>query len=195
MAYFLGRDVDVFLTTEDTNGIYVNSGTAAISAGTSAGTDEVIFALPLASGTHADGRVTDVTGVDLSIGAIDEDITYFGLRSITKAEIKKETTVTLTTKSSDMVYDAVFNYPARYGVSSSTIFEGLEEPTVKHGYRLHVQLKTGEEVFTVRGACISAHTKTLNADGTTEETLEFMSYVTPKIAQTGTVDAITDSEL
>jgi len=28
--------------------------------------------------------------VDLSIGAVDEDVTYFGRRMITKAEIKKE---------------------------------------------------------------------------------------------------------
>lgn len=43
-------------------------------------------------------RVMNVTGVDLSIGAVDEDITYFGLRQVTKAEIKKETTVSLTRK-------------------------------------------------------------------------------------------------
>ena len=60
----------------------------------------------------------------------------------------------------------------------------LEEPTVSHGYRLYIQLKSGSEVFTVPNACVQSHTTTINADGTQEETIEFMSYVTPRIGTT-----------
>tara|TARA_R100001129_G_scaffold180402_1_gene158409 strand:+ start:766 stop:1353 length:588 start_codon:yes stop_codon:yes gene_type:complete len=195
MAYFLGRDVDVFISSEATNGVMVNSGTSAITVGTAAGAGTVQFAGPLASGTNTTCRQSDVTGVDLSIGAVDEDITYFGFRSITKAEIKKETTLTLTRKSSNNVWDSVFNNDARWGVNGSALYEGLEEPTKTTGYRIHVQLKSGHEVFTIRGACVSAHSKTLNADGTTEETMEFMSYITPKVSSSATLTALNDAEL
>jgi hypothetical protein len=52
-------------------------------------------------------------------------------------------------------------------------------------------LKNGAEVFTVPNACIQSHSVTLNADGTADETLEFMSYVTPLLATTATVTATT----
>ena len=53
-----------------------------------------------------------------------------------------------------------------------------------YGYRLHLRLKqydsvSTEEVFTVRNAAITGHTVTLNADGVTEETIEFTSSVAP----------------
>jgi len=194
MAYFLGRDVDVYITTETTNGVYVNSSTSAIAMSSSAAAGENQFAGILASGTGM-GRTADITGVDLSIGAVDEDITYFGLRSVTKAEIKKETTVTLTRKQSNNLFDAIYNGAARWGGSGTSLYEGLEEPTISTGYRIHCVLKSGSEVFTVRNACVSAHSKTLNADGTTEETMEFMSYVTPKIAASGVVATTSASEI
>jgi len=51
-----------------------------------------------------------------------------------------------------------------------------------------VQLKSGEEVLTIRNACIQAHTITLNSDGTSEETMEFMSYVDPVVGASSNVD-------
>ena len=43
----------------------------------------------------------------------------------------------------------------------------------------------------VRNACIQGHSITLNSDGTTEETLELMSYVDPLIAATDSVAVTT----
>ena len=203
MAYFLGRDVDVYITTEADKGVYtdfVNS--AAALALAPADATEVFFAAPRASGTagmiNGDGRVTDLTGVDLSIGAVDEDVTYFGRRMITKAEIKKETTVTLTRKSMNNCWDAIYQN-ARFGGSGSTIYDGLEEPRTTTGYRLHVVLKpTGNqkaECFSVKGSIVSAHTKTLGADAVTEETLEFVSMITPAVASGATTGILTDAEL
>jgi hypothetical protein len=92
MAYFLGKDVAVHITTEDTvSAAYANvSAAGAVSFDASAGTYQ--FAGPL-SGSLTDGTVpaeTNLTGIDLSIGAVDEDITYMGKRSVTKGEIRKE---------------------------------------------------------------------------------------------------------
>ena len=100
MAYFLGRDVNVFITTEAVNGTNA-SGVFVDAAGDLAvvsGSGDSTFALPLNSGMVAGNEVQNMTGVDLSIGAVDEDITYFGERSVTKAEIKKETVLTITKK-------------------------------------------------------------------------------------------------
>ena len=114
---------------------------------------------------------------------MDEDITYVGFRDVTKVEIKKETTVTLSRKKVDEMWDQVFNN-ARFGVTGSSLITsaGLTEPTQGKGYRIWIQLKNGTEVFTIRNACVQSHTVTNNSDGTADETLEFMSYVDPKIA-------------
>ena len=91
-----------------------------------------------------------------------------------------------------MDWDLTFNDGYRWGISgSSDPWDGLEEPTETHGYRLFLELKNGAEVFTVPNACIQSHTVSLNADGTADETLEFMSYVTPLLGTTATVTATT----
>jgi hypothetical protein len=199
MAYFLGRDVTVAVTTEDADyGVEVNG----VTKGTftdEAGTANTVFAGPLLAqngtsvfGTQADGagtdysnEVSDLTGIDLGIGVTDEDITYMGQKSVLKAEIKKETTVSLTRKKSDAVWDVIFNDGARWGVNNTSFDQGLADPGIgTFGYRIHIQLKSGTEIFTVRNACITSHSTTFNADGTSEETMEFMSYLDPTITTT-----------
>ena len=200
MTYFLGRDLNVYVGTESAFGLHW-SGTTASTAVTPPANHR-IFAMPLASGvvttTAEDGfgnLTLELTGCDLSIGSVDEDVTYFGLRSVAKVEAKKETTVSLTRKKINMDWDLTFNNGYRWGISGSADpFDGLEEPTAAHGYRLFLELKNGVEVFTVPNACIQSHTVSLNADGSADETLEFMSYVTPLLATTANVTA-TDAGL
>lgn len=191
MVYYLGRDVAIGLGTENsTIGITADLDAVTVTAAAS-GT-----AMALGSGSaglvSVWPSVDDVTGVDVGIGAMDEDITYFGIRSVTKAEIKKETTVSITRKKKDSEWDTLYN-DARYGVSgTSQAWPGLEEPTVTHGYRIFIQLKSASEVLSVPNCCVQSHTVTVNADGVSEETIEFMSYVTPYIATTcitGTTNA------
>ena len=166
------------------------SGTITVQKGSDGYT---IFADALNWGASGTARVSDLTGVDLSIGAVDEDITYMGLRSITKAEIKKETTVSLTRKKPDAVWDMIYNSSWRCGVSgTSSAWSDLEGPKTNKGYRLYVTLKEGSEVFSISNTYINAHTISLNADGTAEETMEFATYVTPTIstsAHTGATSA------
>jgi hypothetical protein len=163
--------------------------------------------------TPAPTRIADLTGVDLGIGVTDEDVTFMGSKTVLKAEIKKETTITLTRKKTNNVWDVVYNGPtatgkgwtgsaaedgangARWGVIEGTadnwyIFNGLAAPKsvtdtdgthVTFGYRVFIELKNGNEVFTIPGCQLVGHTVTLNADGTTEETCELISQVTPKI--------------
>ena len=110
MAYYLGRDVIVALTTEDTGfGLQVDVSdgglqTFATGAGPEDAADLVIgggragsvFGTVTGTTRNYSNEISDLVGVDLSIGTIDEDITYMGQRSVHKAEIKKETTITLT---------------------------------------------------------------------------------------------------
>ena len=198
MVYFLGRDVDVYITTEETDengvmdGVFVVDGNPTTLTTIDGGSD-ILFAWPLESGSASTtGAIKNMTGVDLSIGAMDEDITYFGFRSVTKAEIKKETTISITRKKVDDSWEAIFN-GARYGVSNADgstsddfTTNALAEPTTVTGYRLHVVIKSGSEVFSVPGMCIQSHSASLNADGTTEETIEFMSYIDPIVSTSGT---------
>lgn len=158
-------------------------------------------------------RLSDLTGVDLGIGVTDEDVTYMGSKTVLKAEIKKETTISLTRKKSNNVWDVVYNgptaaskgwdgsaaetgtYGARWGVIEGAadtwyVNNGLVAPKnvtdfggtdVSFGYRVHIEMKNGEEVISVPGCQLTGHAITLSADGTTEETCEFISQVTPKI--------------
>ena len=84
----------------------------------------------------------------------------------------------------DLVYDAIFNGDGRYGTSGTAFNSGLVEPTVNHGYRLHIVLRDGTEVMSIPGCCVQAHTVTTNVDGSADETLEFMTYITPSYGQT-----------
>ena len=180
MAYYLGRDVSVYIRSEDNVG--------ALPAGTvdytGSGTDAVEFS-DKTSNSNTGVQVTDLTGVDLGIGVTDEDITYIGSKTVLKAEIKKETTIALTRKKSNNLWDVVFNN-VRWGTTSSTaIANAAAEPTVttgtSFGYEIKVVLASTESI-TVPNMQITGHTVTMNADGTTEETLELVSYENPTVA-------------
>ena len=206
MTYFMGQDIEVYITTENTvttggaDGYVVvtDAGVTTNATGSAVDGTSLVFAGPLSGSLgyqDADDygvpMVQNVSGLDVSIGAMDEDVTYFGFRQVTKAEIKKETTVTLTRKKSDLVYDAIFNGTGtgstgggRYGTSGTVFNDGLVEPTVNHGYRIHIVLRDGTEVMSIPGCCVQAHTVTTNVDGSADETLEFMTYITPSYGQT-----------
>jgi len=188
MVFFLGKDCTVSLETEN-----ASYGVGTTTAG-AIDTGETDFA-GLLAGTATE--VARVTAVDLSIGAMDEDITYFGMRSTTKAEIKKETTVSITRKKTDNAWDVIFA-KARYGISgSATAWPGLEAPdaggTYTHGYRIFITFDARQgtdEVISIPYCCIQGHTVTVNTDGTADETLEFMTYVSPIYAATANTAAI-----
>ena len=205
-------------TGNKTTSVSANMSGLVTSANFSGGTDgevyaATIFAENLDDATPDLTKLADLTGVDIGIGVTDEDVTYIGSRTVLKAEIKKETTVTLTRKKSDNVWDVVYNgptasdegwtgsaaetgsYGARWGVIEGAadtwyVNNGLVAPKnvtdfggtdVSFGYRVHIEMKNGEEVISVPGCQLTGHAITLSADGTTEETCEFVSQVTPKI--------------
>ena len=100
MVFFLGKDVTVALATENqTNGVGVTPAAGASAQLQVAASPTNPVAATLGGGIGTD--VNQLTACDVTIGAMDEDITYFGMRSVTKAEIKKETTVSLTRKKVD----------------------------------------------------------------------------------------------
>ena len=221
MVYYLGRDVKVMICTEShIRGIGLD-GSNNLQMDATPST--ALFAQELTStGAGTDYALTDLTGVDLGIGVTDEDITYIGQKSVLKAEIKKETTISLTKKKGDMLWDIVFNggiksgdefvsgtvnHGARWGIADNSaggarISNGLFAPKdhdngtdVTFGYRVFIQLKSGSEVFTVPGCTITSHSVTFNADGTSEETMEFISNVDPKIGITADVSRLAASDM
>jgi len=240
MAYFLGRDVDVYITTEskignDAIGVSGTKGRKLADAQTGSANELLgvyMFATSLSGGTSVSGgRVKDLTGVDLSIGVSDEDIgPYFGQVATQKAELRKEHTVSLTRKKSSILWDVMFNGPClstnydldnataadaaylgpRWGLVnvsgtatddlraigngnfnpkyspgvSGTATDTPAGPVSLYGYRVHVRLKNGKEVYTVRNCTITGHTVTVNVDGTQEETMELMTTVPARLVTT-----------
>jgi hypothetical protein len=191
MVYFLGRDVSVTIAAGDDIGVTSNALVFADSA-----------TADFCNSDNVGLAVSDLTGVDLGIGVTDEDVTYIGSKTVLKAEIKKETTVSLTRKKSNNAWDVVFNDECRWGATNAaggTKIVSLAEPDLSvtapgggslyWGFQLKIHLATAAhagaaEVFTVPHCQITAHTVTLNADGTTEETMEFVSQETPTIGAT-----------
>ena len=206
MAYFLGRDVKVAITTEHDQDEDDSAGadfgikadmTATSAAAQMAVPNREVGTLFTNSDLMKTNPVVDVISVDVTVGAVDEDIAYMGQRTALKAEIKKENTVVITKKKDSTLFDDLFNQ-ARYGLKThggtspqTPLLMGqttLAQPAQIHGYRLHVQLKGSTEVITFRNMTISEHAVTLNADGVQEESITFMGHVTPLIATTGNKD-------
>jgi len=184
MAYYLGKDVGVIVHTEEqSNGITVTAANAITVANPGANIPAASCSVDFDSG-H--GIVTNLTGLDLGIGTNDEDVSFMGVNTPLKAEIRKETTVTLTKKKNSTLFDVLFSGDtsdnvARWGLTGSSVRDGLTEPDTTFGYRLFIQLKGAAEIFSIRNAQMNAHTISLNADGTQEETVEFVSQVNPVI--------------
>tara|TARA_Y100000310_G_scaffold338228_1_gene427292 strand:+ start:2482 stop:3240 length:759 start_codon:yes stop_codon:yes gene_type:complete len=231
MAYFLGRDVDVFITTESTTAESGGTASSIIVLDSGSANDAAVCSLTgtadaaavsgncipeLTDATVVSGAINDVTGVDLSISVSDEDVgPFLGHPQIMqKIELRKQTVITVTRKKSNQFWDTIFNGPcatgafvegdtpnamrmgARFGIEfdsgpdakisngATYMMDVLESGSTHmtcYGYRLHVRLKddTSGEIFTVVNSVMTGHTVSLNADGTTEETLEFTSSIVP----------------
>ena len=158
-----------------------SGGTEAVATGSADARIKGRTGTPIATNPLA-----DVTGVDLTLGTVDEDIAYLGQRTALKAEIKKETTISLTLKKKDNFWSSKWAQGYRWGTNSTTEHTGLENivagsDVATWGYRVAVMGKTGEEVINLAGCTFTNYSTTLNADGVTEETVEFTTHVTPNI--------------
>ena len=194
MVFFLGKDVTVKMSTESNRGVGVTPAAGASSQVTVSASPSTTFLIPASPGSETE-VFGQLTACELSIGSMDEDISYFGMRSQTKADIKKETTVTLTRKKTDEFMDVLFN-EARFGAlnNQGSADDGLAQPTGDRGYRVYIEIVANagtSEVITLKGCCITGHTVTVNTDGTMDETLELMSYITPSYGTDGDDGAIT----
>ena len=200
MAYYLGKDVGVVVKTEANYGLTVSGNNGVTTADPGA----TIGKLANPDFDSSVGLISNLTGVDLVIVTNDEDVSFMGANTPLKAEVRKETTVTLTKKKDSPTFDLLFSGPpnllgtdttdgtgnagVRWGVKTggASVYDGLEEPSTDFGYRVFVQLKGAAEILAIRNAQMTSHTVSLNADGTQEETIEFTSQVQPLIfAATG----------
>lgn len=182
MAYYTGRDVDVFWSTEhDSAGIHEHTDfTLKHTESFNLSDDEIVY--PLVDLGETRTKLTDVTGVDVSIGAQDEDISYMGLRNQGKIEVKKDTSITVTMKKKDRKFlqlyqgnvnsassNATGGHPARWGLEDITdsdinIQDGTIDPKsvvdndantkTNYGYRVAIEFKTGATGTATTGALL-----------------------------------------
>jgi len=214
MAYFLGKDVDVYWTTEQlytaVSGTYAGGTTGTALTGTmdSAmdGTLGDAFVRSRENGIATTTQLSDITGVDFTPGATNEDISFMGKNTNLSAQVKHEFSLTLTKKKNDLAWDRLYNDHGRDGVyttsggsivadympvatgslqGTAVMHDGLTTSRIQNfGYRVYLVLKDGSEIFVIKNCCIQGHTISLNADGTQEETLELYSYVKPALTNT-----------
>jgi len=217
MAFYTGKEVKVWICTETNDadnvalGVKTDAGSGKNemnifgSVSATASRPDEMFAAPHNHGAdNADLNVRNLTGIDISIGAVDEDISYFQTANIGKIEVKKETSVTLTKKMTDKAFlvayqgkvfvddaeDGAGLHPTRWGLKNSTkISSGSTDPkntqdtggNISYGYRLHVLLKASGQVISIPNCTLMSHAVTVSNDAANEETVEFMSTVKPKI--------------
>ena len=207
MTYFLGRDVNLHITTEHAtlavSGSSTSNGMTAIAGATASNVGGVAeyFVLPdRATGIATTSKVTDVTGIDFSPGTVQEDMQYMGQNTGLSAEIKKEFVVTLTRKVSSNGFDLLYNY-ARDGVydtdgpdesgGTPKVHDGLTTSKNRNfGYRLYLTFKDGTEVMAIPNCCVTSHSHTVSPDAAQEETIEFYGYVQPILASGTGVPAL-----
>ncbi len=191
MAYYTGRDVDVYWTTEHQSAGIIEDGDLllAVTETFDLSSDEIVY--PLVDLGESRTKFSDVTGVDVSIGAQDEDITYMGLRNVGKIEVKKDTSISVTMKKKDRKFlqlyqgstlntssNASGGHPARWGLEDITdgdinIQDGTIDPksvvdndsTTKtnYGFRLVVEFKgSSPDADDVNGAILIVPNCTLS---------------------------------
>ena len=227
MVFYTGKEVAVWVTHECGESAANTYQLAVIQSstgenkmgilGTGTTRSPEMLAGPIYSAGHANLGVTDLTGVDISIGAVDEDISYFQTANIGKIEVKKETSVTLTKKMSDKAFliayqgkvaaasaeDTVGNHSTRWGLKEDDkISSGQVDPKshtdadgdVSYGFRVYVKLKDSGQVIAIPNCTLMSHAVTIGNDSATEETVEFMSTVKPLIANDGSFNK-TDTAL
>ena len=123
MTYFLGKDVNIYITTEMSNAylsgttgdtgaswVATNSGLAA-----AANASQNLLVYPRTSGMLTPTELADVTGIDFTPGAMNEDIAYMGKNTHLSAQVKHELSTTITKKKNDGLWDKLFNQRARDG--------------------------------------------------------------------------------
>lgn len=220
MAFYTGKEVKVWICTECVSGgdgkalgVKTTAGSGknemnifdSVTATASRPTE--MFAAPHDHGDNDDLNIRNLTGVDVSIGAVDEDISYFQTANIGKIEVKKETSVTLTKKMTDKAFlvayqgkvfvddaeDAAGLHPTRWGLKDmNNICSGGTDPkhtvdgagNISYGYRVHILLKASGQVISIPNCTLMSHAVTVSNDAANEETVEFMSTVKPKITAT-----------
>lgn len=225
MVYFLGRDLTVAITLEHTDVGIVSTGGAAklrdttgataaadvtnwtgsngtLFAGARKAVSNTVFGTNIdqgVGGSTVTNEVLNLTGADLSLGAMDEDLSFIGQRATMRVEVKKENSITLTRKKVDDTWDVIYN-DARFGAietlstggsagdADTDLETGLTSPDFPgYGYRVYLKFRDHTDansvgaILCIPNCCITEHTMTLGADATTEESITFQSYLDPII--------------
>ena len=159
------------------------------------GTGTIFGSIDQGIGVNLNNEVVNLTGADLSLGAMDEDLSFIGQRATMRVEVKKENSITLTRKKTNDIWDIIYN-DARFGVTTGTAHAatdyetGLSAPdNTDYGYRVYIKFKdyvgASEQggYLVLPNCCITEHSVTLGADSTTEESMTFQSYLNPIIVR------------
>ena len=236
MVYFLGRDLTVAITTESiyaglvsTDGIaklrdttssanaggitnWTGSNGTLFAGARVAESDSVFGDVAQGIGQDVNNEVVNLTGVDLSLGAMDEDLSFIGQRATMRVEVKKENSITLTRKKTNDLWDVIYN-DARFGlienfdtglaasVADLQIEDGLTAPDFPaYGYRVYLKFRAHTDAnsvglaIAIPNCCITEHSITLGADATTEESITLQSYMDPIIVkEEGTDTMVADA--
>jgi hypothetical protein len=218
MAYFVGKDVKVWICTEygatdhPHRGIRIGTdheleviNNNADDTDTLANGSKQVYPMGTQLG-YAGFNISDITGVDLSLGASDEEIAFFGTKTPGKIQTKADCAVTLTRKKSDKLWSTLAQgktdsghsygsggHTGRWGLikesgsgTDAKIADGTVDPksstngsVVTYGYRVAVQLKGSTEVVILRNCTFGEYTTSLSNDAANDETINFVTMVDP----------------
>jgi hypothetical protein len=215
MAWFRGKDVDVFIMTEnDAYGISQSSETVAAQAwvtDSSLLSDFIVGPLKTDSvwvGTETDATgsfpvravaIPAVEGIDLTVDAEREDADLLGRIVQDKINLRGIFDVTIVKKASNADWALLFNGAdaGLTGTGASTALNPADDETEpESGFRVVVKLSNGGEDlwFTGRNCTYVSYTPTTPAVKTVTEALVFHSNLFDATTQS-VIAATTEAEL
>ena len=170
--FYRGKDVKIWISTEDsTNGISKTGG-GDIAAVTSASANLIAVR---SAGSHTfSTELTNVVGLTFDPTKEKEHIEYLGrnldddIYVLDMAEIQ-------ITKLQDGHGFAALGREADGGVDGAALNEADEIKTATHGYRIFIQVKGSELIYTFRNACIVSHQTSVGPNKTNNDVLVFRS--------------------
>jgi hypothetical protein len=189
--FYRGKDVKIWISTEDPTYGIVKSGGGDIVVTTSASATTVAV-LPAGSHTFST-ELTNVVGLTFDPTKEKETIEYLGRNLDDYIHVRDMAEIQITKLQDSHAFAALGRY-ADGGVDGAALNEVDEIKRATHGYRIFIQVKGSELIYTFRNACVVSHQSMVGANKTNNDVLIFRSPLWEN-ASTAYLTATTNGEL
>jgi hypothetical protein len=186
---YRGKDVVVYITTEDPTYGISKTGGGDLSADNSSPDFIAERGASLAAAT----RLTNVVGLSFEPTRDKETIEYLGRNLDDYITNRDKAEITINLLQLDHAW-AALHRNADGGIDGTALNELDEIKEATHGYRIFIQVRGSELVYTFRNCCIRNHKSVVGANKTNQDQITFDSSLW-EVGTDGYFTATSESEL